>query len=96
MLACIGKSGKFFIKNLASPKSCTIMASMPYSYALLAKYTASSNSSFFIRMFKVKFVFTFLSLAYFMAFFSSSKSKFVAEALALKLDAPKYTQSAPF
>ncbi len=52
-----------FIKYFANPKSCTIIASIPNSYALAAIATASSNSESLIKVFKVKLVFTFLSFA---------------------------------
>lgn len=71
------------------------MASIPYSYAFLARFMLSSNSSFLINVFKVKLVFTFLSFAYSIAFCNSSSLKLLAEALALNKFPPKYTQSAP-
>jgi len=49
-----------------------------------------------INVFKVKFVLTLRILAYCIAFFSSSRLKLLAKALALYESAPKYTLSAPF
>ena len=82
--------------NLASPISCIIIASIPHSYAYFKRFAASSNSSFLIKVFKVKYDLTFLSFAYSIAFFRVSPSKFALFILALNLLAPKYTASAPF
>ena len=49
----------------------------------------NSEILFFIKIFKVKFVFTFLSLQYFIASFNIWLSKFVAEFLALNMLPPK-------
>ena len=63
VLAWISKPGKFLINKSAKPKSWTIIASIPNSYAFLANVIASSNSLFTNNVFKVKLVFTPRSLA---------------------------------
>ena len=96
VLLCTSRSGKLLIIAFAKPKSCTIIASIPHVYAYSTSSIAFENSSFFINMFRVKFVLTFLSFAYSIAFFSSSLLKFLLFILALNSSAPKYTAFAPF
>ena len=96
VLLCTSKSGNNFIISLANPKSCTIIASIPHSYAYLTNSIACKNSLSFIKIFNVKLVFTFLNLAYSIALFNSSLLKFLLFILALNSFAPKYTAFAPF
>ena len=92
----MSKSGKYLINCFANPKSWTIIASIPNSYAFFASSNASLNSSSVTRVFKVKFVFTPLVFAYNIAFSKVVVSKLDAKALALNKSAPKYTLFAPF
>lgn len=54
-----------------------------------ASAIASFSSSFFNKVFKAKSIFTFLSLAYLIASFRASLSKFPADARALKISPPR-------
>ena len=93
--ACISKLGKYFLTRLNSPRSCTIMPSIPLFTNLFKSLIMLTTSRSKITVFKVKKI----SQSYLWASLTipvrSSKDRLVARLRALKVSRPQYTALAP-